>query len=106
MPTPKHIVYLLKRYLRMQLGQTVKDVILFGSQQKGNSKQHSDYDVLIILDTHANNLDETKILDLCYDVDLKYSIILDVHILTTNEINTLRGKQPVYQKAIQSGYYA
>ena len=106
MPNPKYIVYLLKRYLRMQHGQTVKDVILFGSQLKGNSNQHSDYDVLIILDTHANNLDETKILDLCYDVDLKYSIILDVHILTTNEINTLRGKQPVYQKAIQSGYYA
>jgi predicted nucleotidyltransferase len=106
MLSPKHIVYLLKRYLRMQLGSSVKDVILFGSQQKGNSYQHSDYDILIILEKPVNNIDETRILDLCYDVDLKFNIILDVHILAQPEINTLRGKQPVYQNAIKSGYYA
>jgi predicted nucleotidyltransferase len=85
---------------------SVKDVILFGSQATGKSDENSDYDVLIILDKDYNGKDENSILDICYDIDLKYNILIDVHLLSKYELSTLRGKQPVFVKALNSGIYA
>jgi predicted nucleotidyltransferase len=96
----------LKFHLVKNFGESVKDVILFGSQAKGNFHDYSDYDVLIILDNDYNGKDENMILDLCYEIDLKYNILLDVHILSTKELASPRGKQPVFSDAIKSGIYA
>ncbi len=96
----------LKKHLKENFGDSVKEVILFGSHARGYSDDYSDYDILIILDRDYTGKDENKILDLCYDIDLKYDIILDVHILSKNELNTMRGKQPVFINALKSGIYA
>jgi len=53
-----------------------------------------------------NKSDEDKILDICYDIDLKYDILIDVHLLSTNELETKRGKQPVFVNALKYGIYA
>ncbi|HYW94689.1 MAG TPA: nucleotidyltransferase domain-containing protein, partial [Bacteroidales bacterium] len=84
----------------------VKDVILFGSQARGDSDENSDYDILNVLDRNFSGEGENNILDLCYDIDLKYNIRLDVHILSTSELNSERGRQPLFKKAFKSGIYA
>ena len=96
----------LKGHLIENYGSSIKDVILFGSQIHGNSKEFSDYDVLILLDKDYSGKDENQILDLCYDIDLKYNILIDVHLLSNNELNSIRGRQPVFINAIKSGVYA
>lgn len=96
----------LKNYLLQNYEGSIRDVILFGSQSYGDFKENSDYDVLIILDEDYNSKDESNLLDLCYDIDLKYNIILDVHIISTNELSSIRGKQPIFVNAIKSGIYA
>jgi len=96
----------LKYHLQSYCKNFVKDVILFGSQVAGNVKTDSDFDILIILENDFNKKDENLILDLCYDIDLKYNIVIDVHIISKNGINSLRGKQPIYQNAINNGVYA
>lgn len=96
----------LKTHLIKNLSESVKDVILFGSQVTGKSTEFSDYDILIILDNDYSGEDENRILDLCYDIDLKYDILLDVHILSKSELNSIRGRQAVFSKAIKSGIYA
>lgn len=96
----------LKSYLLSNYGDSVKEVILFGSQAKGNEKYESDFDVLVILSRDYIWRDENKIIDLCYDVGLKYEIIIDVHIISHNELNSIRGKQPIFLNAINSGLYA
>jgi predicted nucleotidyltransferase len=96
----------LKNHLAKYLGDSIKDVILFGSQATGKSTEFSDYDILIILDHEYSGEDESMILDLCYDIDLKYDILLDVHILSKSELNSIRGRQAVFSKAIKSGIYA
>ena len=102
----KIILSELKKHLIDNYGDSVKDVILFGSQMRGDSMAFSDYDVLIILNSDYSGKDENKILDLCYDIDLKHDILLDVHILSNKELNTIRGKQPIFTNAIKSGIYA
>lgn len=96
----------LKQYLQNQYGDSVKDVILFGSRAKGDSTLNSDYDILIVLNKEYTARDENKILDLCYDIDLKYNIIFDVHLISVPELNTLKGKQPIFATAIKTGIYA
>jgi len=96
----------LKLHLKQNYGDSVGDIILFGSRAIGNSQKDSDYDILIILNKDYTGKDENKILDLCYDIDLKYNILLDVHLLSKNELNSERGKQPIFTRALNTGLYA
>lgn len=96
----------LKNHLLKNFGESIIDVILFGSHAWGGAHEYSDYDVLIVLDREYSWIDENKILDLCYDIGLKYEILWDVHLLSKYETKSLRGKQPVYSKALKSGIYA
>jgi len=96
----------LKRKLEEQYSDSIKNVVLFGSQANNNANEYSDYDILILLNQDYNKNDENKILDICYDIDLKYDIIIDAHLLSTKELETKRGKQPIYVNALKNGIYA
>jgi uncharacterized protein len=102
----KIILSELKKHLIMNYGDTVEDIVLFGSHARGDSDSFSDYDVLIILKNDYTGKDENNIYDLCYDINLKYEILLDVHIISKNELKSLRGKQPIFTNALKSGIYA
>jgi predicted nucleotidyltransferase len=102
-----HIVKELKKLLIARFGDNIKDVILFGSRAKGSGTKYSDYDVLLVLkqdyDWHYRN----KILSVVYELELEKDILIDIQILSTNELsNTLRGSQPVYVNALNNGLYA
>lgn len=96
----------LKDCLQIGLNGSVRDIILFGSQASEKANENSDYDVLIVLDKDYDARIENKIYDMCYDLDLKYDIIIDAHLISTRELKTIRGKQPIFTKAIQTGLYA
>jgi predicted nucleotidyltransferase len=96
----------LKSCLQKAYPDSVKYVILFGSQAYGVPTENSDYDVLIVLTRDFTARDENKIYDLCFDVNLKYNIIIDAHLISERELFTIKGKQPIFTKAIKSGIYA
>lgn len=96
----------LKNNLIEEYKDSVKNVILFGSQAKGTANEHSDYDILILLDKNYSGRDVNKILDICYQINLKYNIVIDAHLLSLKELKSIRGKQPIFRKAINSGLYA
>jgi len=96
----------LKENLQLHYQDSVKNVILFGSQAKGKAHSDSDYDILILLDKDYSGEDENIILDICYEIDLKYDIIIDAHLLSLKELTTTRGRQPIFINAINSGIYA
>ena len=96
----------LKGKLKDLYPDSLKSVILFGSRAKGTDTGVSDFDVLILMDKDYTWRDENKILDICYDIDLKYNILIDAHLLSTKELNTLRGRQPLFMNALNYGIYA
>lgn len=96
----------LKICLQKGYKDSVKDIILFGSQAYGNPNENSDYDVLIVLTKDYTARDENQIFDLCYDINLKYNIIIYAHLISERELNTIKGKQPIFTRAIKSGIYA
>ncbi len=103
----KYLATEIKKYLNVHLGDLISDVVLFGSQINGKATSDSDFDVLIILKTDDSRIVRKKINDLCYDFDLKYNIFLDTQIISEIELkNGLRGKHPVFMKAILEGFHA
>lgn len=102
----KLILTELDALLRSRLSGNLKEVVLFGSRINGNSRSNSDYDILIVLKNKVDWRGEREISDLCYEIDLKYNIITDTHIISEAEISTLRGKQPVFINALEKGYRA
>jgi predicted nucleotidyltransferase len=94
----------LKNILSDNLEGNLKDIFLFGSQLTSKENDDSDFDILIVLRQKPDWVIEKKISDLCYEIDLKYGIITDTHILGETELNSLRGKQPVFSNAIDKGY--
>ena len=102
----KKILEDLNFLLKSRFADDLKDIVLFGSQINGRSHNDSDFDILIILKKKADWKIEREISDLCYEVDLKYNIITDTHVIGEPELNTLRGRQPIFVNAIAKGLYA
>ena len=65
----------LKEVLSRSFGDKIDRVILFGSRCKGTGHTYSDYDILIILSTDYDWMMEDNILNICYDIDLKYDLL-------------------------------
>ena len=84
----------------------VSEVILFGSQATGKALEYSDYDILIIVNHPISWRQQREIADEIYSMDLRYDILTDVKIISKPELNTLRGKQPFIQRALQEGAVA
>jgi predicted nucleotidyltransferase len=91
--------------LRLRFSDNLKELVLFGSRVTGKSGKYSDYDFLVILKQKADWKTEREISDLSYEIELKYNIITDTHILAESELNTLRGKQPIFVNAIEKGMH-
>lgn len=102
----KRIISDLKAHLKSKFKGAVKEVVLFGSQTNENNTVNSDFDVLIILEGNYNEQDEERLLELCYDIDLKYDVVIDAHIISKHELNSIRGQQPIFVNAIKDGQYA
>jgi len=95
----------LKISLLSRLHDDLRGVVLFGSQLTANASEDSDYDILILLRNKADAPLEREISDICYEIDLRFGIVTDTHILSDLEMDSLRGKQPIFVNAINQGYY-
>jgi predicted nucleotidyltransferase len=102
----KSVLKDLNSLLRSKFADNLTDVVLFGSQITGGANSDSDYDFLIVLKKKADWRVEREISDLCYEIDLKYNITTDTHVLAETELNSLRGKQPIFVNAIANGLHA
>jgi predicted nucleotidyltransferase len=102
----KMIITDLKVLLSQRYQNELKDVVLFGSQLRDKATKDSDYDILIVLKHSSDWKTEREISDICYEIELKYGIITDTHILSEDELKNLRGKQPIFINALSNGFHA
>ncbi len=97
----------LKDLLIAHFGDDIKNVVLFGSQARGDAQKNSDYDVLIIFNRDYNWRREDEITSLLYEMELKYEIFIDTKVISIDEMHgALKGKDPLYVDAIREGIYA
>ena len=102
----KEILKDFSQLLKLRFSDELKDLVLFGSQISGKANKDSDYDFLVILKQKIDWQTEREISDLSYEIELKYNIVTDTHVLAESELSTLRGKQPIFVNAITKGLHA
>ena len=102
----KKILTDLKDLLKARYGEEIQKIILFGSRVNGEPRAFSDFDFLIILKNGFDWKLEKEILNLCYEIDLKYDIVTDIQVLSLKDLNTIKGKQPFVLNALEHGIAA
>jgi predicted nucleotidyltransferase len=105
-PRKIEIINELKSKLLDRFPENLNEVILFGSQLSDQFTTESDFDILIVVKGVRDWKLEREISDICYDIELKHNIITDTHVLSESELNSPRGRQPIYLNAINLGYHA
>ena len=96
----------LKQVLLERFGPKIDKVILFGSRVDGTARDYSDYDVLIIFKGQYDYKIEREIYNISCEICLKYDILIDAKIISIDELQTIRGKQPYIQNALEFGLSA
>jgi len=102
----KAVLESLNLLLKQRFSDNLKDVVLFGSQASGKAGIDSDYDILVILKQKPDWQTEREISDICFEIELKYNILTDTHILSEPELSTPRGRQPIFVNALANGIHA
>jgi len=82
------------------------DIILYGSQARGESNLYSDIDILILIDrNHISFAEKTKISDTLYELELKSGVIISPLIYLKKHWNNRPFKTPFYINVNNEGIY-
>ena len=97
----------LKNKLVERFGNEIVNVILFGSHIEGNAHKNSDYDIVVVIkDKDADWRFKDKIRNVFYDYSIEYDMFFDILIISEYELqNTIRGAQPIFERALNQGLY-
>ena len=96
MITNKNILLKIKRLVH--LSDPTASVILFGSHARGESNKHSDFDILILVDSDKiTYLDEKKIKDPIYDLEFETGKIISPLIISRNDWEKHHSVTPFYK---------
>jgi len=61
--------------IRSELGTTVKDIILFGSRARGEGDEHSDLDIMIVIDGLSWDI-KCRISDIAAEENIKHHVVI------------------------------
>ena len=77
----------LKTLLSQKLGNSLKNVLLYGSKARGDYDNDSDIDILVVADGVDYEMKDT-IRDVVLDIQLEYSVPISAHIRSLDYFNT------------------
>ncbi len=101
------ILSALKRELDGKIESQIVDIVLFGSQAKGNAKAGSDYDILIVPKHKPTWMQRRAIGDICAEISIKNDILIDYKIISESEIDKEPiGCHPLITDALKYGIHA
>jgi predicted nucleotidyltransferase len=71
-------------------GKRLKDIILYGSWARGEAKDESDIDLLIVLEGKVIPGKEIdRMIDIITEINLKYGVLLSIFPVSENEYSTV-----------------
>ncbi|MCD4818908.1 MAG: nucleotidyltransferase domain-containing protein [Candidatus Cloacimonetes bacterium] len=93
----------LKKLLLEKYPADIDKMILFGSRAENKERKFSDHDILLILKKKYDREFEVEVLDIAFDIILKYDILTDLKFISNDELLTLKGALPYVQSALNKG---
>jgi predicted nucleotidyltransferase len=86
----KKILKEFRQEIEKLYGKRLKDVILYGSWARGEAKEESDIDLLVVLKGEIMPGKEIdRMIDIITEINLKYGVLLSVFPISEEEYSTL-----------------
>lgn len=101
-PMEEEAITKLKNLLSIQLGDSFKSLILYGSKARGDYNNDSDIDILVVADTVTLDVKDI-IRDAILDIQLEYGLPLSVHIRSLDYFNVqINNRLNLFIHSVQS----
>ena len=99
---------LLERYkeaVSQILGERIKRIILYGSYARGDFKQDSDMDIMILADIQPEEISNLadRIYDITYDFEVKYEMEINPSIQSIQVYEQWKGVYPFFMNIEKDG---
>ena len=90
---------------KQQLGKHIQQIILYGSYARGEEKENSDIDILLLVDLTNIEIKEIQndIYDLAYELELSTSKEISPIIINIAEFQYWKDTSPFYRNIEQEG---
>lgn len=90
------------RRVRDRFGDSIDSVLLYGSVARGEERGvRSDVDLIVVLsDAVDEEVIETDVRDLAYEIELEYGVVLSLIVLTATEYER-RAERPFFSHVRQ-----
>lgn len=86
----REILNELKTELSNLYGNTLKQVILYGSYARDEATEHSDIDLVIVLDGKiAPGREIDRMIDIISDLNIKYGVLISIYPVSETDYKTV-----------------
>ena len=91
--------------VRELLGDRVKKIILYGSYARGDYKQSSDIDIMILTDLNFEEIEKYRdeISDIAFDIELESGIVISPVIKNVDRYNERVNIVPFFKNVQKEG---
>ena len=106
MPEAKRkIIMLFSREMKRILGENLKKVILYGSYARGDFRENSDIDIMVLTTLTDAEIEkiEAQIYDVAFDFLMDHGVDISVVIKNENQFNYWLGALPFYDNVQREG---
>ena len=105
MKTMNDIILDFSRQVKRILGNKLSKVILYGSYARGDFRENSDIDIMVLTTLTDDEIDkiETSVFDLAFEFQMEYGIDISVIVKNEEHFNYWLGALPFYDNVQKEG---
>lgn len=105
MKSTHDIILDFSRQVKRILGTKLTKVILYGSYARGDYRDNSDIDIMVLTTLSDDKIEkiETQVFDLAFDFQMEYGIDISVIIKNEEHFNHWLGALPFYDNVQKEG---
>lgn len=105
---PNRINYLVEEYarqVRQFFRDDLKQVIVFGSYARGDYNEHSDIDIMLLVNLNDEQIHEKfyDVCDLAFDFEMEYGVVISPIIKNANHFSKWSDTLPFYRNVNREG---